>query len=203
MSKSFRCDHLAPPGASGDPTKDKPLEAAAVNSAEYRQTLEKQKSESALQLLFKTARLTNEWALERLAQKQAEVGRGKGCDAPAPVLRESHTKLLPHIDLEGTRITTLATRVGISKQAVSELVDEMEEMGAVTRVPDPNDGRAKLVCFTDDGRRWILDGVEHLRELECELSQVLGSVRVEDLRSTCLAILQFLEAQSPQATATE
>ncbi len=195
MSKPTRRDHGAPPRASGDPTKEASLEAGDVNSAEYRQTLEQKKSESALQVLFKTARLTNEWSIERLAQKQAALGRRKRCDAPAPVLRESHTKLLPHIDLEGTRITTLADRVGISKQAVSELVDEMEEVGAVTRVPDPNDGRAKLVCFTDDGRRWILEGLQHLRELEWELARVLGAARLEAFRSTCSEILQFLEVQ--------
>ena len=46
-------------------------------------------------------------------------------------IRPSHTALLPHIDLEGTRLTVLAERLGVSKQATSQLVGDMEEMGMV------------------------------------------------------------------------
>lgn len=165
---------------------------------EYSRTLEAKKSESALQLLFKTSRLTNEWALERLARKHSEAAGATSAPGhrEVPSLRESHTRLLPHIELEGTRITTLATRLGISKQAVSELVGEMEVMGGLERTPDPQDGRAKLVCFTPEGRQWIIDGLEHLRDLEAELSQALGPQKLHKFRKTCAEMLEFLETQS-------
>ena len=62
-------------------------------------------------------------------------------------IRPAHTALFPHIDLSGTRQTALARRMGVSKQAVGQLVSELEQMGALERVPDPSDGRARLVRF--------------------------------------------------------
>jgi hypothetical protein len=49
--------------------------------------------------------------------------------AGRPRLRRSHTSLLPHIDLGGTRVTDLAERLGVSKQAASQLVDDLEAIG--------------------------------------------------------------------------
>ena len=44
--------------------------------------------------------------------------------------------------LEGTRLTVLAERLGVSTQATRQLVDEREEMGFVERARDPADARA-------------------------------------------------------------
>ena len=67
--------------------------------------------------LFKAARLINEDAIARVRERTGE-----------PV-RVAHTALLPHVDLEGTRLTELARRMGVTKQAVGQLVDELEQMG--------------------------------------------------------------------------
>src|SRR4030095_11242930 len=88
------------------------------------------------QLLLKAARLWNEQAIGRV---QA---------AGATEFRAAHTRLLPHISPEGTR---LAERVGITKQAVGKLVDDLEAQGVVVREPDPDDGRALRVRYTDRG----------------------------------------------------
>jgi DNA-binding MarR family transcriptional regulator len=147
------------------------------DSPRFAARLEDAKRESTLQLLFKAARLLNEEALVRVASR-----RGR------PSLRPSHTNLFPHIDLEGTRIVDLAARVGVTKQAVSQLVDELEAFGAVERVPDPADGRAKLVRFTKQGRKGLLDGLSVLRELEEELAGAIGTTRMRQLHEA-LALL--------------
>src|SRR5215471_4318646 len=97
----------------------------------YRRDLEAAKRQSTLQLLFRAARLADEEAVRRVAAIEG-----------APRLRRSHTALLPHIDLGGTRISDLAHRLGVSKQAVSELIDDLEAAGVVERLPDPDDARA-------------------------------------------------------------
>jgi len=89
--------------------------------------------------------------------------------------------LLPHIALEGTRATELARAIGVSKQAIGQLVAELEDMGFVERVPDPSDGRAKLVRFTRRGRPWLLDGLKLLGEIEAELEEQIGARRMRDL----------------------
>ena len=108
-------------------------------------------------------------------------------------LRAAHTNLFPHIDLGGTRLTDLARRVGISKQAVGQLVDELEEMGALERVPDPEDGRAKLIRFgSDDEGSLLLRGLAVLGELETELEEHIGPRRMKELHRALLAVEAWL-----------
>lgn len=143
--------------------------------------LEQKKRASTGQLLLKAARLLNERAVSRV---QAEGATG---------LRLSHMSLLPHIDFEGTRLTELAERVGVTKQAVSKLVDDLCEMGVVERAADPDDRRAKRVRFTKKGLDAISHGLDVLGGLEDELAAELGPERMEALRETLAELVDILE----------
>ena len=64
-------------------------------------------------------------------------------------MREGHGCVFGFIDLDhGSRLTDLADRSGLTKQAVGEAVAELERKGYVERVPDPLDGRAKIIKLT-------------------------------------------------------
>jgi len=144
--------------------------------------LEARKRASLGQVLMKAARLLDEQALARVRARTQQD------------FRPAHTSLFPHIDLEGTRLTEIARRMGMSKQAVGQLVGELEEMGALERVPDPTDGRAKLVRFASrDGRPVLFDGLQVLAEFEAELREHLGDARIEVLREHLGALLDTLE----------
>jgi DNA-binding MarR family transcriptional regulator len=147
--------------------------------------LEQPKAESVAQLLFKCARLLNEQALARV-----ELPDG------APRLRPAHTSLFPHIDLAGTRLTELAKRMGISKQAVGQLVDELEQLGVIERIADPEDGRAKLIRFRKKPGKSLLDGLAHLRRFESELGEEIGPERMAALHDALTALLAVLERRA-------
>src|SRR2546430_203464 len=49
---------------------------------------------------------------------------------------------------EGMRLTDIATLAGMTKQGVGEVIDDLVEKDYVKRVPDPEDGRAKLIQLT-------------------------------------------------------
>ena len=149
-----------------------------MGSDDYADKLEAEKAQSTVQLLFKAARLLNERAI---AQVRSRTGK--------PV-RVAHTTLFPHIDLEGTRLTDLATRLGVSKQAAGQLVDELVEMGMLERAPDPDDARAKLVRFTKKGKAGILDGLAVLKELEDDLERLVGSWKLRTLHEVLTAIVR-------------
>ena len=51
------------------------------------------------------------------------------------------------------RLTELAARAELSLSATSELVNELEHLGYLHRIPDPRDGRAKLIVPTDRGHQ--------------------------------------------------
>ena len=55
------------------------------------------------------------------------------------------------LDATGARPTTLAQRAGITKQAISQLVRELEARDYVEQVPDSTDTRAKIVRLTERG----------------------------------------------------
>ena len=61
-------------------------------------------------------------------------------------------RLAAGIDPDGTRLSVLAERAQVAKQTATALVDHLERSGYVERVPDPADGRARLVRLTDRGR---------------------------------------------------
>ncbi len=166
------------------PKKPPPARQSSV-SKEYRERLEARKEASTLQLLFKAARLLDEEALRRVALRK-----------DAPRLRRSHTALLPHIDLGGTRVSVLAERLGVSKQAVSELIDELESAGVLRRTADPTDARARLVSFTPKGRDGLLEGIEVLRELEAEIARSIGAPMLQGLRAALLRILSDWEPET-------
>ena len=146
------------------------------------QDFEAKKRQSVAQLLFKCARLVNEQAIERVNQK---VG-------PSPALRASHTALFPHLTSEGVRGADLAKKLGVTKQAVSQLIAELEYWGLVEQVADPKDGRAKLVRFTPKCEQGLLQGLQVLNELELELSDKIGKRRMQELHTALLALEQAL-----------
>ena len=70
-----------------------------------------------------------------------------------PDLRASQAALVLNVDRRfGTRLTELARRGGVTKQAMMVVVDDLEVRGLVRRTPDPEDGRAKVVRLTARGR---------------------------------------------------
>ena len=150
----------------------------------FADRLEEAKRASTGQLLLRCARLFNEHAL-----RTAPAGEG-----PRP--RPAHMALFPHIALQGTRPSHLAAKLGISKQAVGQLVDDLEAMGTVARIPDPDDGRARRVVFTDRGRAGMLAGIGHLDAVSRDVAQVIGEEPMEALHRSLVLLLDHLESLS-------
>ena len=149
-------------------------------------SLEARKRASVAQLLFKCARLLNERAIARTNEQPSAIP-----------LRPAHTNLLPHLDFEGVRITELARRLDISKQAVSQTIAELELMDVVETISDPSDGRARLVRFTDKGRQAIGQGLSVLKGLEAEIEKTIGKPKFESLQQALLALETMLDPPPP------
>ena len=102
-----------------------------------------------------------------------------------PDVRAGHAAVFMHIDRRaGTRLTELARRARMTKQGMMLLVDDLEGRGYVRRVPDPEDGRAKVVRLTARGRRFVAEARRSLLALESRLRRQLGDRRYEQLRSS-------------------
>ena len=71
-------------------------------------------------------------------------------------VRPAHVPVFAGLDPTGTNISTLATRAGISRQAMSGLVRDVESAGYVRTTPDPSDKRALVVELIELAQQWRL-----------------------------------------------
>lgn len=84
----------------------------------------------------------------------------------------------------------LTVALGTSKQAVSQLVDDMVANGYADRAVHPGDARARIVTLTEQGHR-LLDAVEDVyRELEAEWAQLMGPNRLDQVRDDLQTVLR-------------
>lgn len=104
----------------------------------------------------------------------------------------AHLSALRHLDLEGLRIGDLARDAGVTKQAMGQMVKELERRGWVEIRPDPTDGRARRVCYTDEGIRLIREAQRKVGELEREFQDILGEESYVALRGGLSRLLSAL-----------
>ena len=86
----------------------------------------------------------------------------------------------------------------MSLSAMAELVDDLEALGYVERLPDPADGRAKLVCLTASGWRAIRTGRAIIEQIEHDWGARLGPERFETLCRTMEDLLDELDPRVRQ-----
>ena len=103
-------------------------------------------------------------------------------------IRTAHAAVFQYLDDTGTTVSTLAARAQITKQAMAELVAHLEQLGYLTRIPDPSDRRAKLVLPTDRGLEVFRLAQQIVPEVHQRISRLLGAERLASLRQDLVAI---------------
>ncbi|HVW42557.1 MAG TPA: MarR family transcriptional regulator [Amycolatopsis sp.] len=107
-----------------------------------------------------------------------------------PGSRPAHATVFIHMENEGIRLTRLAEKAMMTPQAMGELVDDLERLGYLRRVPDPTDRRAKLIVFTDQGRAALDSAFEVIARVERDLERLLGPRKLASLQ----AMLELITA---------
>jgi DNA-binding MarR family transcriptional regulator len=105
-------------------------------------------------------------------------------------LQPSHQVVFASLGRTGTRLTDLAHRASMTKQAMGQIVDDLERLGYVERTPDPDDGRAKIVRFTPAGLDFVSDAAEVLTEIWHDYAELLGPGELEQLQSSLRKLLR-------------
>ena len=90
-------------------------------------------------------------------------------------LSASHIHITRHLALEGSRLTELAQRANMTKQAMGKLVDQCEAWGLVTRQDDLQDARARRIVFTPVGLAWLQAYRQAVAQVEEELRAAVGA----------------------------
>jgi DNA-binding MarR family transcriptional regulator len=124
-------------------------------------------------LLGHAARRFDERVLELMAHN-VEVPLALSNLAARGQVSAAHVHITRHVALEGSRLTDLAVRAGMTKQAMGDLVDQCEAWGLVTRAPDPRDARGRIVRFTPAGLAWLQAFQEAVAQADSEFRQEVG-----------------------------
>ena len=104
-------------------------------------------------------------------------------------IRLVHIALIRNVDENGTRISDIARRAGMTKQATGQLVAEFVELGYIRLVPDPDDGRAKIARYTAKGKRLLVAIVASIEETEDAVSAAIGAKQLASLKATLRSLL--------------
>ena len=91
-----------------------------------------------------------------------------------PQLRRSFGSVLTAIGPRGGRIQQMANAQDVSKQAISAIASQLEDLGYIRRDPDPEDARQVVLQFTEAGRKLIADSVDSVDQLASEFSAIIG-----------------------------
>jgi DNA-binding MarR family transcriptional regulator len=119
--------------------------------------------------LWQVARM---WKIE-FERRVSALGYGWLTEARASLIYELRSGEAPQ--------AALSQRLGISKQAVQQAIDELAAEGAVERIADLSDRRGRIVRLTVNGRRALMDANATKTEIEAEYRSRLGEKRFATL----------------------
>lgn len=116
----------------------------------------------------------------RMLQRLAQLGAGD--------VKPTHLRVFRYIDYQGTRVTEIAARAGVTKGAMSQLLAECERLGYVAATTDGIDARARVIQFTAEGRRLMDACRTAIAEVEGEFEATIGADKYADLKALLLGI---------------
>ncbi|MEV6338268.1 MarR family transcriptional regulator [Nocardia vinacea] len=102
-------------------------------------------------------------------------------------------RLAARIGADGSRLTELAEQAQVTKQTAGFLVDQLERAGYVQRLPDPSDGRARLVVLSERGSKMARYANSVADRIEAEWATHLGAQRMRQLRETLARLREITD----------
>ncbi|MEV4056942.1 MarR family transcriptional regulator [Amycolatopsis sp. NPDC049688] len=122
------------------------------------------------------------WAMTDEVQRRLTT-RGFG------ELRFNDGVVIQHVLAAPLSITALAERMGVTQQAASKAVADLERRGLLRREPDPADARTKLLHLTAHALAAVETTRELRRDLQDELVAEYGAERVDDARELLASVI--------------
>jgi DNA-binding MarR family transcriptional regulator len=93
----------------------------------------------------------------------------------------AQARIAARIAPRGSRVSDLAAQARVTKQSAASLVEQLEKAEYVERVPDPTDGRARLVRLTPRLQRVAAVANAEVAEVLAEWADHIGEDRLQQL----------------------
>src|SRR4029077_5782476 len=131
--------------------------------------------------------------LEAFRAVDAEVGSALA-DRGSPELSPGHAAAMLLVARRGPRLTELAARAGITKQAMMQVLDALEAEGFVRRQPGLRESRARVVRLPAKGVRGRAEARKAISAVDARVRRNLGGRSYDAMREA----LENLAAPAPQ-----
>jgi DNA-binding MarR family transcriptional regulator len=96
----------------------------------------------------------------------------------------AQARVAARIGPDGTRVSVLAEQARVTKQSAAFLVEQLETAGYVERVPDPTDGRARLVILTSKADGVVAAADAEVERVLAEWVDHVGADRLDQVQET-------------------
>ena len=119
------------------------------------------------------------WMEAALSKRLAAGGWAK--------LTRPQIMLFAYLQGPGSSSSEIARHLRISRQAVHQMVKELEAQGLIKQIPDPDRGNAKLIIKTEKGYQLNDIAREYLRDIDQMVADRIGKEEMELLRTILLS----------------
>src|ERR1700733_5753308 len=98
-------------------------------------------------------------------------------------IRPVHTGIVRSVEVGGSRVTDVATRCNVTKQAAGQVIKELVSIGYVRQMTDRNDTRVRIVVFTEKGMNLIVHLGGIFKRIDSKLAAVIGKKELATFRA--------------------
>ncbi|HET6742465.1 MAG TPA: MarR family winged helix-turn-helix transcriptional regulator [Kribbella sp.] len=133
---------------------------------------------------------------------QSDMVRRAHADGHTEV-KMAHNAVFGTLHAGGARAADMAARAGITRQSMGEVIRDMVGLDLLEMRSDPNDGRAKVVDYSEHGLAVAGDGFRYLFELDRRLEEEFGEQEyavVRDVLDRLVGVLDRYAAEADQAS---
>jgi len=121
------------------------------------------------------------WRLWRASRQWKDAFDAGMCERGYTWFGEARSNVIGFLERDGLAQSELVKRMGLSKQAVQQLVDELVVEGVVARRPNPADKRSNIVVFTRAGLSMLAEANSVKLAIEDAYRAKLGAKGLRDL----------------------
>lgn len=114
-----------------------------------------------------------------------------------PNLTKTHMDLFAYIDPDGTTVTEIARRKGVTKQSISKTVQELVEMGFLEARENPKDSRSKLLSFNLKNGSTMRRSFDLLTQIDTAIQKALGASEYDAVLEHIQKTIAVIEAEDP------
>ena len=103
----------------------------------------------------------------------------------------AHMPFIMNISVEGTNNNELARRARVTKQAMSKVSKELQDLGYIQVKEDPKDKRITIYTLTDRGKRFVIEARTCVVELMDEHRSVVGKAKYDAMLQVMAELVEY------------